>query len=97
MLEYADMIYYMSLLDKEWGAAGCKVVELIWNKEEAHLNMPCSEFLQLCSACGSNWGGMLLTGIKRACPEVYEAIPDDMGIRAWDCICATLTLMGVTF
>ena len=97
MLDYVDMIYYMNLLDKEWGAAGRKVVELVWHEEEAHLNMSCADFLQLCTACGGNWGGMLLSGIKRVCPKVWEAIPENMGDNAWGCICATLALMGVSF
>ena len=86
-MDYTEIVYYMSLLDKEWGAAGRKVVSLIWNLEDAHLNMPYSEFLNLCTACGGNWGGMLLS----------DAIPNDMGHNAWNCICATLALMGVTF
>lgn len=96
-MDYTEIVYYMALLDKEWGAQGRKVVELVWKLEDAHLNMPCSEFLNLCTACGGNWGAMLLSGIKRACPEVYDVIPDDMGHNAWGCICATLALMGVTF
>lgn len=53
------------------------------------------EFLEYCSACGGNWGGMLLTGIRRLWPTVYDVIPEDMGIHAWACICSTLILCGV--
>lgn len=94
MLEYMDIIYYMSLLDKEWGAAGHKVVEKCYG---VPLNMTCDQFLKHCSACGGNWGGMLLSGIKRLRPEVYDAVPDDMGHNAWNCIIATLRLLGVDF
>lgn len=52
-------------------------------------------FLGHCTACGGNWGGMLLTGIKELWPNVWDAIPNDMGVYAWISLCATLTLCGV--
>lgn len=57
--------------------------------------MPMSQFLTHCTPCGGNWGGMLLSGINDLYPEVYEAIPDDMGSHAWSCICRVLWLLGV--
>lgn len=59
------------------------------------LNMDCKEFLNHCIACGGNWGGMLLSGLKVLRPSVWDIIPDDMGIQAWGCICSTLILCGV--
>ena len=53
------------------------------------------DFLSHCTACGGNWGGMLLTGIKALWPKVYEAIPDNMGTMAFGCLCNTLVLLGV--
>jgi hypothetical protein len=38
---------------------------------------------------------MFLTGIKRLYPNVYNAIPDDMGIFAFMCIGMTMLLCGV--
>ena len=55
------------------------------------------EFLKTCTACGGNWGGMLLTGIDEQWPEVWKAIPDDMGHNAFDTILALLILLGVQF
>lgn len=52
-------------------------------------------FLEHCTACGGNWGGMLLTGIKALYPSVWKVIPDDMGVFAWQALCATLILCGV--
>lgn len=52
-------------------------------------------FLEHCTACGGNWGGMLLTGIKKLYPRVWEVIPEDMGCFAWQALCATLILCGV--
>lgn len=36
--------------------------------------MTMTEFMQNCSACGGNWGAMLLSGIKRAFPDKYEEV-----------------------
>jgi hypothetical protein len=40
---------------------------------------------------------MLLTGIKRLYPKVWDAIPEDMGHNAWSCIIATLNLLKINF
>lgn len=58
--------------------------------------MTMDDFLKHCTACGGNWGGMLLTGLNELYPEVYDAIPDNMGHFAWNGICTTLKLLGVT-
>ena len=57
--------------------------------------MTMDEFLNHCTACGGNWGGMLLTGLKKLYPEVYNAIPDNMGMFAWRGICDTITLLDI--
>lgn len=38
--------------------------------------MTMNEFIQNCSACGGNWGAMLLTGIKRVFPEHYSEVEE---------------------
>lgn len=53
------------------------------------------DFLSHCTACGGNWGGMLLTGINDLWPRVYNAIPDEMGAFAWACLCEILNMLGV--
>lgn len=58
--------------------------------------MTMDQFLDHCTACGGNWGGMLLTGLQELYPEVYDAIPNEMGMFAWRGICDTITLLGVT-
>ena len=58
--------------------------------------MTMNEFLSHCTACGGNWGGMLLSGINKLYPEVYDAIPDEMGYNAFVCICTILNMLGVT-
>lgn len=91
-MDYARLVYYMTTLEKEWGADGRAVVEKCYG---VPLNMTMEEFLKHCTACGGNWGGMLLSGLKRLRPEVWEAIPEKMGNSAWLCICATLSLLNV--
>ena len=94
-MDYTDIVYYMSLLAKEWGRDGEKVIAECFKADTKEITN--LEFLPYCSACGGNWGGMLLTGIKRLYPEVWDAIPDDMGHNAWSCIIATLKLLKINF
>lgn len=76
-----------------WKEDGIKVLEAIDRQNIAPMTMP--EFLNNCIACGGDWGAMLLTGIKALYPEVYNAIPDDMGHFAFRCICETLELLQI--
>lgn len=80
-------------LSTVWEKAGERVVEVC--AQHPPLNITFKEFLNHCYACGGNWGGMLLTGVKELRPEVWEAIPDDMGPHAIGGIVATLILCGV--
>ena len=70
------------------------VIDAIERQETKPMTM--GEFLDHCVACGGNWGGMLLSGIKALYPEVYDAIPDQMGANAFGCICTILEMLGVT-
>ena len=72
---------------------GNNVLEAIQKQNTTPMSM--EEFLNHCTACGGNWGAMLLTGIKALYPDVYDAIPDDMGHFAWRCICETLELLQI--
>lgn len=95
-MDYTDIIYYMSLLAKDWGKAGKNVVAECFKAETRPIT--CEEFLHdYCSACGGNWGGMLLSGVKRLYPDVWKAIPEHMGHNAWSDICATLKLLKIEF
>ena len=80
-------------LHSNWGEDGDKVVEAC--SKVKPFNGNASEFLDHCTAHGGNWGGMLLSGVKKLYPEVYEAIPAKMGKSAWQCICYVLMLCGV--
>ena len=73
-----------------WGEAVIQAVDA-----QDTTPMTIQDFLSHCTACGGNWGGMLLTGMRELFPAVYDAIPDNMGVFAWNGICATLNLLGV--
>lgn len=94
-MTYDNIMEAINTITENWGDAGKHIIELLFNNEEYRLDIPCSDFLDYCSACGGNWNGMLLTGIKRKAPEVWKAIPEDMGDNAWNCIVSVLALMGV--
>lgn len=80
----------------------------VWKREVADtviglcldnpIDKPLEEFLKDCTACGGDWGNMLLTGIKKLRPEIYDAIPDQIGrngIQAFVIICNVLYLLKV--
>ena len=92
MVGYDELQKDMELLVNSWGDAGKRVIELCWADP---LKMSMNDYLNECTACGGNWGGMLLSGLKRLRPAIYEAIPDNMGSFAWACICSTLELLGI--
>ena len=78
-----------------WKHDGISVLEAI---DRQHITpMTNDSFISNhCYACGGDWGAMLLTGIKALYPEVYHAIPDNMGHFAWRCLCSVVTLLGIT-
>lgn len=80
-------------LVKYWKDGAQKVLDAI--ESETIIPMTNKEFLSHCTACGGNWGGMLLTGIRELYPAVYDAIPDNMGFNAWGCLCTVLSLLSV--
>ena len=92
MIKYETIKSAIEDIETDWGDDGKKVIELAFNNP---LHITLKEFMNNCTAMGGNWGGMLLSGIKRLRPEVWEAIPDNMGNRGFVIICATITLLGV--
>lgn len=93
MITYEMILDAQSQIIEKWGEAGKRVIE-----ETAKIvpfNGSSKQFLDHCTACGGDWGGMLLTGIHKLYPAVWDAIPDDMGVFAWACICSVLILCGV--
>lgn len=77
-----------------WKLDGIRVLAAIEEQHTTPIDM--RDFLfNHCTACGGDWGTMFLTGIKALYPEVYDAIPDNMGHFAWRCICETLELLQI--
>ncbi len=93
MITYGMITDAQSYLVRHWEEDGKRVIEEC--AKVAPFNGNASAFLEHCIACGGNWGGMLLTGVQKLYPKVYDAIPDDMGINPWGCICNVLILCGV--
>lgn len=77
---------------KNWGKAGERVC-FAARKERKIMSM--SNFLHHCTPSGGDWGTMILTGIEELYPEVYEAIPDDMGLFAFTTLIDVIKLCGV--
>ena len=93
MITYEMIIYAQETVVDCWGEDGKKVIA-----ECAKINPfngKMSAFLEHCTCCGGNWGAMFLSGIEKLYPKVWEAVPDNMGVRAWDGICNLLILCGV--
>ena len=85
--EYVDAIM---VVKKEWGDEVLAMTCLA----DKH-PMTFKRFLDECTTCGGNWGGMLLSGVRKLWPEVWDMIPDDMGVNAFTTICNLLILLGV--
>ena len=84
---------FVETLIKYWGER--TAIEITLAAHDNYMELDVERFLDNCIACGGNWGGMLLTGIKALWPEVWELIPDNMGIHAFECIVSVLNLCGV--
>lgn len=93
MISYDIIKKSQDCIVENWGEDGKRVIEICHTQTPFNKGM--EEFLNHCIACGDNWNKMLLTGIKKLFPTVYDAIPNNMGWKAWACICSVLTLCGV--
>lgn len=80
-------------LREYWGDSSEPVMIAIESQERKP--MTTDEFMSHCVACGGDWGAMLLTGIKKLWPAVYDAIPAKMGRHAFFALCEVLNLLGV--
>jgi len=93
MTNYTNIIDAQNHLVEKWGDDGKKVIVACLH--EKPFNDTFSNFLSHCVACGGNWGGMILSGIKALYPKTWEVIPDNMGVFAFSCLCNVLILLGV--
>ena len=77
---------------KNWGIDSYDV--FMTNRLNEHMSF--DTFLKHCYATGGDWGQMLLTGVRELFPEeVYNAIPDNMGLHAFFTIVHMLEIMNV--
>lgn len=93
MSTYDDITKAQKNIIEYWGEDGKKVIEA--TSKVVPFNRTFEEFLDYCVACGGNWCGMLLSGLQKLYPSVWEAIPTNMGVFAWNGICSTLILCGI--
>lgn len=93
-LSYDEIADFQNTLIRDWGEDGKRVIEAI---QAAHKTpMPLINFLRLhCLACGGDIGGMYLTGIHKLYPEVWDAIPNQMGVFAFTDLCCVLALLQI--
>lgn len=69
------------------------------------MKMTYDEFLNYCTACGGNWGGMLLTGIEKLFPDDYEEVYEHYnsmdfshgGVEPFYYLCDWLLEHGIVF
>lgn len=80
-------------LVEEWGEAGERVLAEVTKIDKVEMTM--DDFLGYCYACGGNWCAMLLSGIKELWPQIWDAIPGNMGHHAWVCLNVLIKLCGV--
>ena len=90
MILHSDFMEALDTVRNEWGD---EVVVYACMAQKTKMNF--KDFLDLCTACGGNWGGLLLSGIADLYPEVYNAIPDNMGLNAFNSLVCVLVLLGV--
>ena len=93
MITYKMITEAQDTLVTAWGEQGKVVIEEC--AKICPFNGNSAEFFRHCTACGGNWGGMLLSGVDKLYHDVWEAIPNEMGPLAWACICSVLVLCGV--
>lgn len=77
---------------KEWKDRGKSIVDYIETLDTSP--KPLDKFWEHCTACGGDWGAMILTGIKELYPDLWDLIPDHMGIFAFSLLCEVLNLLG---
>lgn len=81
-----------------WEEKGIEFVNDYYNGELPNLDMTSKEFLTYCTACGGDWGSMLLSGIRELLPQVWEEIPIKLGANgfmAFTAINIFLRMLGV--
>lgn len=90
MILHSDYMEALDTVRNEWGD---EVVVYACMAQKTPMTF--NEFLNHCICCGGNWGGMLLSGVRKLYPDVWDAVPEHMGVHAFTTICNLLILLGV--
>ena len=90
MINGRDYVDALMVVKEEWGDDFLMKACLA-----EKTTMTFNQYLLSCTTCGGNWGGMLLTGLKGMWPELWDAIPENMGVHAFTTICNLLIILGV--
>ena len=77
-----------------WGESGNDIINAAFND---HLKTTFSEFMCECSGCNGNWVDIIISGIDKAYPEVYSALPKNLGPDSLEILTKVLILCGVEF
>ena len=75
-----------------WKEKGVAIVEYI--KTLNIIPQPIDNFLNFCTPCGGDWGGLLLSGLKELYPTIWELVPDNMGVFGFTALCEIISLLG---
>lgn len=92
-MTHEQFVKYCDKLVDAWGDDGKAVVVYVVENGLVQKGKTFDDFCKLCTACGGNWGAMLLTGIRSISKELYDLIPDEMGIDGMDAFSNLLTLI----
>lgn len=85
------MLRYFDIVRERWGE---EVAYRIFIASKYPMTF--EQFLsQHCYETGGDWGKMLLTGIEKLWPRVYDAIPNYMGSNCFETIMYTLYCLGI--
>ena len=77
-----------------WGESGNDIINAAFND---HLKITFSDFMCECSGCNGNWVDIIISGIDKAYPEVYSALPVNLGPDSLEILTKVLILCGVEF
>ena len=77
-----------------WGESGNDIINAAFND---HSKITFSEFMRACSGCNGNWVDIIISGIDKTYPEVYSALPVNLGPDSLEILTKVLILCGVEF
>lgn len=100
-IEVKDFISTVKSIKENTGLSD--EIEMGFNDNIGKVKISMDDFFNQCTACGGNWGAMLLTGIKRVFPDGYDTVREqynsmdfnDGGVRAFAFLCEWVTAHGV--